>query len=72
MKYLLKFLPLMMLFFLACEKKNASQNTDNQLSGEEVQEIQKLEKANEELETTKQTIEAKTENLDGLLNEIDQ
>ncbi len=72
MKNLLKMLPFMLLLLLACEKKTDSQSADNQPDGQNANEIIQLEEATQDLEATKQEIEAKTKDLDGLLNEIDQ
>lgn len=70
MKFLLKLLPIVFIFFMTCEKKNKAATPDNTATEAQSQEIINLEKENKELEENKQSIEEKSKELEGLLEDL--
>lgn len=69
---------ILILFLLAigtmtsCTDKKNSQPTENQLSTQEIQEVQQLESENETLDEIQNEIEKSSDDLDAILNEIDK
>lgn len=58
--------------FCSCTEKKTAQNSDSQLSTQEIQEVQKLESENETLDEIQNEIQKTSQELDALLEEIDK
>ena len=56
---------------LSCTDKKATQNNDNQLSTEQLKEVEKLEQENQNLDSIQNEIIKSSKELDELLKEID-
>lgn len=57
---------------MSCTEKKNSNPTDNQLSTQEIQEVQTLESENEALDEIQNEIEKSSDELDAILKEIDK
>jgi len=71
MNIYLKLLVIVGLFLASCTNKKDAQTPDSQISASQKQEIEHIEKENNELEAVHQEIEKTAQELDALLDEID-
>ena len=72
MKNILIFCLLTMGMLISCTDNKAKQNTDNQLSTEQIKEVEQLEQENQNLDQIQNEIENSSKELDALLEEIDK
>ncbi len=57
---------------VSCTKKKTSQSTDNQLSKQEIKEVEKIETENKTLDEIQNEIEKSSNELDAILEEMDK
>jgi len=71
MKSYIKTIALALVFLTSCTDKKADKTIENQLSTQEIQEVEQIEKLTDEMENSTKIIEEKAKELDALLDEID-